>query len=756
MDLKKIFAGGAALLAAFSLDARNVEIYVSPTGDDSASGTLKGPYQTLYRAQEAVRAVVREDRDADVTVILRGGRYELDQTLVLGFQDVAENGSLTFRSYRNETPVLSAGKAVTGWTKVTEYPEGCPEAAMGNLWEASFPDDLTAFRTLFDGDERLTRARSDRFSMPGIPEKQVKRADSRNVFYNKDRIYLRMLPFTDQIKDWSNLHDVEVFFDPVPWNINMIALESVDMENHIAYLAYEANAVPFSAGSKSWAWVENIIDYLDQPGEWCMNSDTRKIYYWPENGRPSDQIYAPQLMEAVRVEGRINYDLPADRPVKNIHFKGLKFTHGDRTVWYKNRKGWGIQHDWDTFDYGNALLRFRGAEDCSVEECAFVNSGGSAMRLDLHAQHIRISHNYIDRVGHMGILLCGYGPGTKDVNKCNEISDNIIQRCGQIVQHGHGIFVWQSGENVISHNYIHDVPRKAIGLCGVRCQILMKPECNFDEASRTIRWYEIEKAIDHDEEVIINRYAPFLHARNNKVEHNRVERTMLELSDGSSINISGAGLVNLINHNFLYDIPFVGIRTDDWQDGTMITNNLLCEIGGTGITHKGLNHVINNILINCRKFSHYRAYPQQYFYPGSKIQRNIYYTEAETYTPSTVFKWGKMFVHRAGTKPLPYEYDMDYNDYWSDPASTLEKADGDVTNAKFDLALKQKNGIEQHSVIMDPQFRNLSKMDYRIQNQELIEAIGFEPFDVDVDSFGITDSYPVRYRRLDQTLKNVK
>ena len=63
------------------------------------------------------------------------------------------------------------------------------------------------------------------------------------------------------------------------------------------------------------------------------------------------------------------------------------------------------------------------AENCKVTECRFTNSGGSAMRLDLHAQNIEIKNNYIDYVGHMGILLAGYGPGTKDVNK-----NNIIEK----------------------------------------------------------------------------------------------------------------------------------------------------------------------------------------------------------------------------------------------------------------------------------------------------------------------------------------
>ncbi|TKG93728.1 right-handed parallel beta-helix repeat-containing protein [Puteibacter caeruleilacunae] len=711
------------------------EFYVSPKGNDSNPGTLEQPFRTLEKAKRTIQSLVRKQLNDDIIINLRGGRYQLDKTLVLGLAQTPQNGhSVTWQAYNNEEPIISSGKPVKNWKKVSTYPKGTPNVAKENIWVADIPKGIKNFRTLFDGNKRLIRAKSAKFQMPR--NNDIRRADSQNTYYNKDRIHLRMLPFDDQIKDWDNLSDIELFFNPVPWNMNFIQLESVDMENKMAYLAFEANALPFSSGKHRFAWIENVIDYLDEPGEWCVNTKTRKIYYWPENGSPSRDILAPQLMELVKVEGDVRYDLPTDIPAKNFHFKGLTFTHGDRTVWYKNRKGWGIQHDWDTFDYGNALLRFRGAEDCSVEGCHFTNSGGSAMRLDLHAQRIKIEDNYIEHVGHMGILLAGYGPGTKDVNKNNTIKNNIIHHCGEIVWHGHAVFAWQSGENLISHNYIHDVPRKAIGLCGVRCQILMKSECNFDEASKTIRWHEIENTIDSSK-TIIQRYAPYLHARNNTIEFNRVERTMLKLSDGSSINVSGAGLGNKVQNNYLYDIPYVGIRTDDWQDGTIIRNNIVHNARKIGIIHKGINTIENNILINCGKGIHFRAYPQQYFEPESDIRYNIFYSTSDKYIPNTLFKWGKMFLHKEGTKTIPYEYNMDYNCYY-------------WPKAEADLAEKRANGIEAHAVIMDPKFKNLEKFDYQITNKKLIKAIGFKPFDVTIDNFGVQSRYPAKYLNLDK------
>ena len=215
--------------------------------------------------------------------------------------------------------------------------------------------------------------------------------------------------------------------------------------------------------------------------------------------------------------------------------------HGERDTWWKGHKGWGIQHDWDKFDR-NAMLRFRGAQNCEVTACRFTNSGGSAMRLDLHAQNININNNMIDFVGHMAIIMIGYGPGTKDVNKNNTVENNIIHHVGRMYKMGAGVFMWQSGSNRVANNLIHHVPRKAVGVCGIRVPILQKRDVDFDEASKTIRWNEIDAAIA-DKGTFWQKYTPFLHARNNVVEYNEVYRALEELADGSALNVSGAGEV---------------------------------------------------------------------------------------------------------------------------------------------------------------------------------------------------------------------
>ncbi len=65
-----------------------------------------------------------------------------------------------------------------------------------------------------------------------------------------------------------------------------------------------------------------------------------------------------------------------------------------------------------------------------------------------------ISSNHIEQMGGAGIVLCGYGPGTKDVNRKNLVYNNHIHHIGNIYIHSPGIFLWQSGENRVANNLI--------------------------------------------------------------------------------------------------------------------------------------------------------------------------------------------------------------------------------------------------------------------------------------------------------------
>ena len=197
-------------------------IYVSPNGSDQNNGTKDSPYFSIEKAKFAVRSLIKKGLKEDVHVYLMEGTYVIDETVVFGLADSPSKYTVTYEAYAEKKVIISSGQAVTEWKRASQI-DGMPSKSLGNVWVADIPENLTTFRTLYDGAVRLTRAKSEEFQMPR--NNDIRRADSQNTYYNKDRVHLRMFPFTDQIKDWDNLSDVEVFFNPVPWNLNIIQLE---------------------------------------------------------------------------------------------------------------------------------------------------------------------------------------------------------------------------------------------------------------------------------------------------------------------------------------------------------------------------------------------------------------------------------------------------------------------------------------------------------------------------------------------------
>jgi hypothetical protein len=346
------------------------EYYVATDGSDTNPGTIDQPFATLTRARDAVREARATGEPRDMRVLIRGGVYRLDQTIVFTTEDSAPaDCTTTFEAAPDETPIFSAGVPVNDWQKADDLPDHLPESARGRVWVAPVPEGAGDFKTLYDGDARLRRARGGGFNR----DKTGKgwHAPDQNTFRFPD----------GAIRNWPDLADVEVtLVTAAPWTMNILPMESVDEAAREARTetrgTYSLSQTTFGDFEHT-TWVENSLAVLDEPGEWVLDSANRRIYYWPTGERPSPNIVTPVLTELIRVEGDIDYDGPTDTPVEGLTFRGLTFTHADRYVWPRNRRGWGLQHDWELFDKPTAMVRLRGAERCTVEQCRFANAGAA-------------------------------------------------------------------------------------------------------------------------------------------------------------------------------------------------------------------------------------------------------------------------------------------------------------------------------------------------------------------------------------------
>lgn len=686
------------------------DIYVSPQGSDKWSGTLPepnaaatdGPFASLQRARDAVREIIK-GKSKDVVVLVRGGTYRLEETIVFGTQDSPTGDStVTYAAYPSETPVFSSGREIEGWQKVTDALPGLPEAAVGKVLVADVSD---RFFTLYDDQGLLPRAKSAGF----IPLEGGSRT---TLHFPKGKL-----------KNWSNLNDVEIIVRPHhAWISNILPLASVDEEKQVAETSIDAtyamNSLHFLKTTDS-CWVENVLDELDEPGEWVLNSKEGKVYLWPRNETP---VLVPQLTELIRVEGDIDKKGPQDTPARNLCFRGLTFMHGER--YQLESDDAGLQHDWDFHDKSNALVRLRGTENCTIENCHFAHSGSGAIRVDLHGQENKISGNHIEHMGGGGILLCGYGPGTKDVNKNNLVDNNHIHHMGLIYLHSPGIFVWQSGENRVANNLIHHMPYCGMIVSGCMTHFFAKKG---RELGRTIRRHEI---VGLPKAPKLEDVRPYLHTHDNLIEYNEIHHVMETMGDGNGIYIRGAGADNVIRRNYIHHLvtPMLmqaAIRTDGGQRDTLIAENLIYKCMAQGIIIKLNTRAENNIVADVL------APPRGYYLSvregpltGAVIKRNIFYSTGKdtTFIDELPARNSKKSEDRRGRAlARAKDADTDYNIYYC-------TADPELGNAM--LEKQQHDGIDAHSLTVDPLFVDAENGDFRLNPNSPALKMGFVQFDM--------------------------
>ena len=707
-------AGAAAAAPGWPASGTGAaEFYVAPGGRDENPGNKGKPFATLQRARGEVRKLIAAGLKTDVTVWIRGGTYTLRDTLVFGPEDSGtDHYSITYQAVPGEEPVLTSGVEIEGWKKPEAMLGDLPVPAEGNVWVADVPESLGRFSTLYDKQGHLGRAQGNAF-VPGDPPADVDATDRngrlRNLYYP-----------AGAIRNWSNLDDVEIVIR-YSSTMNILALESVDETARVARTSlpgtYPLRKLQRQQRNPS-AWVENVLEVLDHPGAWVLNTHTRKLYLWPRGEEPKG-IVAPRLRELIRLEGKNDAGGTADVPVRNLVFRGLTFAHADRDIW--SRDDIGIQHDWEMLDKPDALVRLRGAEKCTVQNCRFRDSGGTAIRLDLYAQKNRIEGNEIRYMGQGGIMLIGYGPGIKDVNKQNEILNNHIHNCGLIYWHSVGLMMWQSGGNHVANNYIHHMPRHAISLSGVRVPYFER-RCESREICGSLRWQEIGERKTWDEVL------PFLHTKNNIVEHNEVERVLLKLGDGAGINVTGAGEGNIIRRNYVHDIfanEWVSgcLRTDDWQRGTTWEENVIYRSNAGAWEHKGGNNVINNYAIDVLPRGYFRIFRDG---PGEKIdgtvlERNIFYSS----NGAAVF-----YTFAVGPQQVA-KSKIEHNLYYCGGVE-------ETSTPKF-LQTLRAQGVSATDAYADPMFVALKPGDFRLKPESPALKMGIKQ--IDLNRVGLTKAF---------------
>ncbi|MCK5617457.1 right-handed parallel beta-helix repeat-containing protein [Candidatus Pacearchaeota archaeon] len=568
-------------------DADEIALYVSPSGNDSWAGdNIDKPFATLQKARDAIRAMKKKDGlTKPVTVYLRGGTYELSETLVFTLEDSGtKTCPITYRAYQNEKPIISGGRKIDGsWKKYKGEIMVCtiPEVKKGN-WR---------FRQLFLNGERQTRAR-----IPNLDESFIKGEKLFQIDEPEEDLGKYAMKYqAGHFKKFKNLNDVEVVLYRT-WNESRLLVFDLDEDERIVTFT---GLIGRRLRSNQRYYIDNVLEGLDQPGEWYLDRHTGELYYWPVEGGKLSELRAPVINELVRFEG----DVEGKKHVQYINIRGLTFIDTDYILPKE-----GIPPIRDPGDiWFPSAITLKGVSNCVFEDNTIRNVG--TYGLDLTGDGNRIRGNIIYDTGSGGIIIRSYGRDR------NIISYNHIHHCGFVLHAAVGINI-DDGGGLIANNLIHDISHSGIYTRHFASDYGQEPERRNQEQGLII-------------------------------EYNEIYDVMLGSNDGGGIFVRDHYIT--IRNNFIHDSRGNGIYLGCETRNCLVENNVLCRTRTSQVVwflNKNVT-IFNNIYIDGNPPVSFTNYGGGY-HKNIKFLRNI----ISFSNPNGIFV-------RADEESLPLE--SDYN-----------------------------------------------------------------------------------------------
>ncbi|HEX4797510.1 MAG TPA: right-handed parallel beta-helix repeat-containing protein [Humisphaera sp.] len=536
-----------------------VERFVAANGNDRWSGRFAqptadgndGPFATLERARDALRDG-RTDRGA--VVWIRGGTYRRDHSFQLtAADDGTSERPVTYRAYKDERVTLLGGRSIDSFVPVTDSAilNRLEPSARGHVLQADLRalgiTDFGALSTrgfhrktkpaaleLFFRDEPMRLARWPKegyaqiSAVPGGPDGGRFTCD------------------TDHISRWVHAEDLWAYgYWAHNWADSYVKVRSIDPAAH--QITTEPPHGVYGYVPRQRFCILNVLEELDQPGEWYLDRASGILYFWPPAPIEPGQAVVSMLADPMlTITG-----------ASNITIRGLRFecTRGAGAV-------------------------IVGGDHNLIAGCTFTNLGTFAVSFGDHYEDL-----------------------TEDLDadptlNRNAGTDNGIVSCdishtaeGGILLGGGDRKTLTPGRNFASNNRLSDFAR------WVRTY---RPAIEIDG---------VGARVDHNKITDAPHSGIILKGNDHLVEYNELARVCTETDDAGAFymgrDFTERG--NVVRYNLFRDIG-VGapskdvnaIYIDDCASGTLIYGNVVYKSGrGVKIGGGRNNNIDNNLFIDC-------------------------------------------------------------------------------------------------------------------------------------------------------------
>ncbi len=466
-------------------------LYVSPSGNDSWTGKMPaantdnsdGPFKTLERARQEIRRIKKLGKmpTGGITVFLRGGTYPINKTFELTAEDSGSVQSpIVYTVYSGEQVRLIGGREIGGFEAVTDQAildrldESCRDKVLqadlkklgitdlGQMRARGFgrPVYVAALELFYDGQPmQLARWPNEGWAnIADVPKD------------TKDRFQFE----GDRPKRWRKADDAWIHgYWKWDWADSYESIASIDTDKQIIITREPHGVYGYTKDKRYYAL--NILEELDQPGEWYLDRKSGILYFWPPSPPKDASVLVSILEEPIVSMHDVSY----------VKLGGFAFecTRGRAVV--ISGGAHNTVSNCTLRNIGNRAVEINGGAHNGVAGCLIYNTGDGGISLsggdrktltpayhfarDNHIHHYsrwvrtyrpaisvngvgnRVSDCLIHDAPHTGILF----GGNNHILEYNEVHD-ICRETGDV-----GAFYtgrdWTTRGTIIRHNYFHDI-----------------------------------------------------------------------------------------------------------------------------------------------------------------------------------------------------------------------------------------------------------------------------------------------------------
>lgn len=442
---------GLAVVVLTGARLQGATIHVAPKGRDENPGNAARPFATLTRARDELRKLkAAGSLDRPATVIVHAGTYRLQDSLALGAADSGTvNAPITWQAASGAVVRLTGGVTLDGraFQPVTAdaVRRRLDPAARTNVLQvdlrpfgvpqpSEFPDTsrgVPAAPELFFNDQRMTLARWPnegwttiaRIVDTGSVPREGETGNRPGTFeYSGDR------PARWDVAAGVWLQGYWCF----DWYEETIRVRAIDRPQRRLTLA-KPSLYGVKQGNPSPRRYRalNLLEELDQPGEFYLDRDAGVLYFWP-----------PAALDRARVVlSTLNAPLVVLTDTDHVTLRGFIVEAGLAN---------GIE--------------MSGGRSNTIEACTVRNLRLLGIRVSGGAGH-RVENCDLHDTGTGGLVLEGGDRKTLVAAGHQAVNNHVWQFSRHQFTSAYGLVLGGVG-NRAAHNLIHDAPHQAVALQG--------------------------------------------------------------------------------------------------------------------------------------------------------------------------------------------------------------------------------------------------------------------------------------------------